>query len=128
MNDENYSKNKILIAYCGLNCGECDMYLAPTNSNIANRLVKVFHGSWENVKAEDFHCGTCRGPIKDCWTEDCWIRNCCINNKKVNYCYECNEFPCIKLDDWAKKNERYQEALIKLREIKKKENSKKEVT
>ena len=123
MNDQYNLKPLDLIAYCGLNCAECNIYLATSDSEIANKLVEAFQGKWENVKVDDFHCGTCRNVIKDCWTEECWIRDC-SHKKKVEYCYECVEFPCSKLKDWSGTNRRYKDALNNLKAMKKQKNKK----
>ena len=119
MNGKNIDKNSKLIAVCGLNCGECEIYLAPNNHEIAKRLVKRFDGMWEDVKVTDFHCNTCRGDLTKCWTEECWIRNCCVINKKLEFCYECKEFPYIKLIEWSKQSENYAKALQNLKNMKK---------
>ncbi len=114
MNEKKQQK----IAVCGLNCGNCDIYNASNNPEIAHQLVKQFQGAWEDVKAEDFHCNGCRSNKTQCWTPDCWIRECCVNNKNLEYCYECQEFPCIKLKKWANKSERYGNALNQLKKMK----------
>ena len=108
-----------LISVCGLNCGECEIYLAPNNHEIAKRLVKRFDGLWDDVKTSDFHCSTCRGDRSKCWTEECWIRECCIENKKLDFCFECKEFPCKKIIEWSKQSENYAEALQNLKNMKK---------
>ena len=33
-----------LISVCGLNCGVCEIYLAPSNPIIAKKLIKRFEG------------------------------------------------------------------------------------
>ncbi|MEJ2252401.1 MAG: DUF3795 domain-containing protein [Candidatus Lokiarchaeota archaeon] len=109
-------KIKNLIAYCGINCGECDIYLAPSNLKISEDLVKKFKGMWDNVKPEDFHCDTCKGNLSLCWTEKCEIRDCCTE-KKIEFCSQCNQFPCEVLKNWSKKSERYAEALERLYNI-----------
>lgn len=111
-------KKQQKIAVCGLDCGNCDIYNASNNPEIAHQLVKQFQGAWEDVKAEDFHCNGCRSNKTQCWTPDCWIRECCVNNKNLEYCYECQEFPCIKLKKWANKSERYGNALNQLKKMK----------
>jgi hypothetical protein len=124
MNNEEESKLQI-IAYCGINCGECNIYLAPNNPQIAVKLVELFNGKWEKVKAEDFHCETCRKLVDKCWTEECWIRNCC-QEKKLEYCFECEEFPCYKLKEWSRTNKRYKQAFQTLKNMKKQKKRKKE--
>lgn len=114
MNEKKQQK----ISVCGLDCGNCDIYNASNNPEIAHQLVKQFQGAWEDVKAEDFHCNGCRSNKTQCWTPDCWIRECCVNNKNLEYCYECQEFPCIKLKKWANKSERYGTALNQLKKMK----------
>ena len=93
-NQKMNEKKQQKIAICGLDCGNCDIYNASNNPEIAHQLVKQFQGAWEDVKAEDFHCNGCRSNKTQCWTPDCWIRECCVNNKNLEYCYECQEFPC----------------------------------
>lgn len=107
-----------LIAYCGINCGRCDIYLAPSNPKISRELARAFEGAWQDVKPEDFSCKTCRSSINDCWTTECWIRYCCSKEKNLNYCYECTEFPCSNLEKWALKSKRYKKALIRLQNMK----------
>jgi hypothetical protein len=111
---------KKVFSVCGLECTQCKIYLAPYNPSIADRLVKMFENMWDNVKSEDFHCSTCRGEISDCWTKECWIRYCCVNEKKLDFCYQCQEFPCKRLEDHAKKNKRHLVALNNLKRMKRK--------
>ncbi len=111
------SKNKI-IAVCGLICGDCKIFKAPMDLEIAKELVEIFNGKWENVKIEDFHCNGCR-DVANCWSPECWIRECCVNDKNLNYCYECHEFPCDKLKEWAIQDESYTKALQNLQNMKK---------
>ncbi|MFX1353348.1 MAG: DUF3795 domain-containing protein [Promethearchaeota archaeon] len=106
------------IAYCGIYCGKCQIYLAPTNPKIARELAKSFEGAWENVKPEDFNCSTCRGPIDECWSTECWIRDCCSKTKNLNYCFECVEFPCANLEKWSLKGKGYKKALMRLQKMK----------
>jgi hypothetical protein len=108
-----------IVAVCGLICSDCKIYNAPKNPAIAKELVEYFEGRWENVKMEDFHCNGCRDE-EDCWSEECWIRDCCVNDNNLNYCYECQKFPCEKLNGWASENKKYTDALDNLNEMKKK--------
>lgn len=57
------------------------------------------------------YCGACPSFEKSCYgcsSEDdaknkrksrcsCKIRMCCYNEKKVNFCFECTDFPCGKI-------------------------------
>ncbi|MFX1375126.1 MAG: DUF3795 domain-containing protein [Promethearchaeota archaeon] len=114
-------KNEKYFAVCGLECSNCKIFKARDNQEIANELVSYFEGQWENVKMEDFHCNGCRDEV-DCWSPDCRIRKCCVYSKKLDYCYECQEFPCEGLNEWAHTSEEYESALDNLKEMKKKGN------
>jgi hypothetical protein len=120
MNKGKIIQAKLVISVCGLDCTQCKIYQAPNNPKIADRLVKIFDKMWDNVKPEDFHCSTCKGPLLECWTKECWIRYCCINDRKLEYCYQCQDFPCKGLEKRAKKNKRYLIALNNLKKMKKK--------
>jgi hypothetical protein len=111
-------KNLKKISVCGLICTDCDIYKAQSNPKIAKNLVIRFNGMWENARAEDFHCGGCRGPENERWSPDCWIRECCVQNKNLQYCYECSDFPCQKLQEWSDQGKRYKEALNRLKNLK----------
>jgi hypothetical protein len=108
-----------IIAVCGLICSDCKIYNAQKNPEIAKELVEYFKGKWENVITEDFHCNGCIDK-GDCWSEECWIRDCCVDKYKLDYCYECEEFPCKKLKERAGEDEGYENALNNLKEMKKK--------
>ncbi|MBY8985745.1 MAG: DUF3795 domain-containing protein [Candidatus Lokiarchaeota archaeon] len=108
------------MAACGLICGTCHIHLAPENPKIAKKLVEDFKGRWENVKPEDFNCIGCWGEDDEMWSSGCEIRKCCIKDKNLNYCYECQEFPCQKLKEWANKDKKYEAALERLKNIKRK--------
>lgn len=102
----------------GLICSTCGIHLAPKNPEIAKILVKDFKGKWENVSPEDFHCKGCWSDDSEMWSPDCEIRKCCIKDKKFQYCFECQEFPCQKLQNWAKRSKKYEEALERLKKNK----------
>jgi len=52
------------------------------------------------------------------WTPNCEIR-LCVTDKNYKYCYECQEFPCQKLKNSAKKGKKYEVALERLKNMKK---------
>ena len=97
---------KELIGVCGIECYNCDIHLAPTDPQIAQKLAKHFKGSWEDVKPQDFHCEGCTASDDQMWSPDCWIRKC-AHEKGIVYCSECSIFPCEKYLEWTKKDEGY---------------------
>ncbi|MDI7276003.1 MAG: DUF3795 domain-containing protein, partial [Anaerolineae bacterium] len=62
-----------------------------------------------------FHCGGCRGDRTECWTGECQFRRCCVEERGLQYCSECPEFACARLEEWAAKSSRYASALERLR-------------
>jgi len=46
----------------------------------------------------------------------------------LEFCYECQDFPCSRLNEWAKGSKRYEKAVGRLKEMKKgKESSPEEM-
>ena len=81
-----------LIAPCGMNCGVCSGYLA-------------FKNKIPRSKGKISHCKGCRPRNKQC----AFLKKICKDNQKllkgeVNFCFECNCFPC---DGLKRLNDRY---------------------
>lgn len=113
------TKNQ-MIAVCGLICEGCDIVKATNDPKIAQRIVDWFKKERnEDVKLEDIHCLGCKGDRTKHWSPDCWILECCVDKKGLEFCHECEEFPCEKLIQWSKTDNRYGEALNRLKKMKK---------
>ena len=87
-----------LIAPCGMNCGICGGYLA----------MKY------DVQRQGLRMGICRGcrPRDKQWA---FIQKSCplLLSGDVEYCYECNEFPCRNLQHIDERyRERYRMSMI----------------
>jgi hypothetical protein len=105
-----------LIAACGLDCTDCDIRLATTNVQLAMDIAQWFkHERKEDVPIERIRCDGCSGDREHHWAADCWILKCCIDGKGLNFCYECTDFPCAALEQWAGGSERYGKALERLK-------------
>jgi hypothetical protein len=63
------------VSACGLNCARCKMKFGKK-------------------------CGGCRGPADKSWSPGCEFRPC-AEAKGDTYCFECDEFPCAKLEAFA---------------------------
>jgi len=63
------------ISVCGINCEKCKSY----NAN---------------------ECGKCRGPLEAHRSSNCVLMPC-AREKGHRYCFECDDFPCQKLEDFA---------------------------
>ncbi|MGD9116572.1 MAG: DUF3795 domain-containing protein [Dehalococcoidia bacterium] len=89
---------ELLIAPCGMNCALCSAYLAFENE-VRSKGVKMAY------------CAGCRPRDKQC----AFLKKRCqlLLNGKVNYCYECPDFPCRNLKHIDERyRERYRMSLI----------------
>ncbi len=104
------------IAVCGLDCAACNIYRALRDPAVAQELAEHFrsHGH-PDAQPGWFHCDGCRGERGKCWSGDCWIWQCCAGERKLEYCHQCGEFPCQRLQEWAAKSDRYTAALERLK-------------
>lgn len=89
------------IAFCGLNCSDCPVYVTTKNDDHEQR--KVLAAEWSNekyqLKAEDINCDGCTltdGRIV-VFCADCKIRECGLE-KQVANCAGCQDYSCDKLD------------------------------
>ena len=74
--------DEVLIAPCGMNCAICSGYLAMKNDLKSKGIGKTY-------------CVGCRPRGKNC---DFMKKKCdLLGNGRVQYCYECGEFPCRRL-------------------------------
>jgi len=89
-------EERALIAPCGLNCGICPLLIARTDEALRNRIAEA-----QGVPAEEaFVCAGCRpmkGQIPGVGTGPVCDTYACALGKKVEFCYECDDFPCLKL-------------------------------
>lgn len=119
---------KELIAPCGLYCGTCAFYRESEIIETAIRLKKLLKGFegiaelYKEVAPElkdypkfvnvlDYlvkqDCRSCRGgggTVKGaaCMPKTCPIR-VCLSKRRVDFCYQCGEFPCEKIPAAFKK-------------------------
>lgn len=107
------------VAVCGLICEGCEIMKAKEDKKIAKRISKWFKENIKKeVKIEDIRCGGCRGDRKIHWSPDCWILKCCYDDRGFDFCYQCPDFPCDRLSEWAAQCDKYGEALERLEEMK----------
>ncbi len=88
MNDK-----KVLTAPCGLGCFICFLY----EDNLTQELADMIHIKW-GVPRDEIACKGCRKQDgkhfhlpHGCATLDC------VNAKGVQFCSDCNDFPCALL-------------------------------
>jgi len=90
-------EERALIAPCGIHCASCRRYQARTDKALRKQIAEQ-----KGVPVEEiFVCAGCRlmwGWVKMSGGEPvCDTYACAVNDKKVEFCYECEGFPCLKL-------------------------------
>lgn len=107
-----------MIAYCGLNCSDCDAYLATRENSdekrktIAEKWSKMYKA---DIKPANINCDSCKSDGKRFFhCNVCDIRQCCIS-KKVDNCAACESYICDTLSKFIKLAPQAGKALEELR-------------
>jgi len=83
---------KLLTAPCGLDCFNCELY----RNNLTDEIRNMFSVKL-GVPPAEVECKGCReqkgerSGFPRCKTYDC------ANKMEVDFCFECEDFPCSKL-------------------------------
>ncbi len=117
-------KNSMMAA-CGLDCGTCEIRLAPADPAAATAVIDWFgRQGWlsegegmPEVIERKMYCTGCLGDRDTHWSADCWILACCVDRRGLSNCSECEVFACHRLVEWAEQNEGYSAALARLRAL-----------
>jgi len=92
---------KELLAPCGLYCGVCKIYKAHKDNDLEfkKEILSKLH-DYGVKSVDDIVCTGCmsNGVVFD-FCRTCRIKDC-IKNKKIEGCYQCDEFPCKIINDW----------------------------
>ncbi len=80
-------------APCGLDCFNCPSHEANITDAAREQLAAFFQKDKSEVACKGCRNvnGQCLFVNGKCATYDC------VKEKGVNYCFECNDFPCMKL-------------------------------
>jgi len=107
------------ISICGLNCAKCPIYDASHGNDKLREELAVHFGG----KPESIICEGCRSePLSHDahWSPECKML-LCAKEKKVQYCFECKDFPCTILiefsSDGVPHHKRTVENLNRMKEI-----------
>jgi len=67
-----------MLAYCGLNCENCDIYKAANDKELAIKFANEMKNAGHTDANPDwFVCQGCKGADDLCWSENCHMRKCC---------------------------------------------------
>ena len=91
---------KELLSPCGLWCGVCSIYIAHKNNNLKfkEKLLPIYKAFAKDL--DDIACTGClsEGTVFPV-CQVCAIKKCC-KDKKIDGCYQCEEFPCKYIDNF----------------------------
>ncbi len=90
---------KWMTAPCGLDCFNCLVYRAEENVELRRKISDNL-----GIPFEQAVCKGCRQengkPDFLNWSEPCNVYRC-ITKKKLDFCYQCSDFPCDHLHPYA---------------------------
>lgn len=90
-----------MTAVCGIYCGSCECHTSKDNPELLNYLVSA------GINAKHLPCTGCRKGEGDCPVIGGACETyLCAKQKKVDFCYECDEYPCSRLIPAADRAER----------------------
>jgi hypothetical protein len=98
-------ENKIkLSAPCGLDCFDCELH----ESNLTEKLTELIHSKM-GIPKNEIACKGCRqqdGKHYHLPPDGCATLNC-VKSKGVEFCCDCDDFPCAFLAPTADKAAQY---------------------
>ena len=89
---------KETVAYCGLFCESCGVYIATQDKN--NKELERLADLMKTTK-DEIVCNGCRSSTLSPHCRKCNFRSC-SQDKNNNNCEDCNEFPCSQITEFQK--------------------------
>ncbi len=92
---ENNLPDKKKAAICGLFCPACTFYIA--NMEDPERLIRL--AARRNQPVEELRCEGCRSSVRTSYCKTCKMAECSAQ-KRIEFCGECEEYPCDQLKEF----------------------------
>jgi hypothetical protein len=90
-------------SYCGLYCGACDIMATYKKSSAEGRtatwddLPTEFSKNLPWSKKSEIICYGCKSDTVFVGCRRCFIRKCAKNKMRVDVCFDCKKYPCLKI-------------------------------
>ena len=85
-----------LVAPCGIDCGVCELNMCKDNPPLREALIA------KGIPREILPCSGCRMIQGACPVIPGTCETFkCVGEHHVEFCYECGQFPCVKLQPSA---------------------------
>ncbi len=100
-------------SYCGLYCGACEILNAYRKSLVAGRILlwnELPERFTKYIKEAEIECHGCKSDTVFEGCAGCGIRTC-ARKKQVDFCFDCGEYPCDKINEMKAKVEQFSNLL-----------------
>ncbi|RPI75230.1 MAG: DUF3795 domain-containing protein [Desulfobacteraceae bacterium] len=87
-------------AFCGIDCFNCEVFKENVTPELQNRLASIY-----KKKPEEIKCNGCRDSGCLILPYPCPTK-ACAGQKGVDFCSDCAEFPCNRLQPCSDKADR----------------------
>lgn len=108
-----------LRGYCGIDCGECDAYIATINRDEALKARTAEQWSKElgiEMKPGELTCLGCKSNVNTKYCGECPIRSC-NETKGIEICADCKDYPCERIESFLNQMPQVRTLLDQLNEI-----------
>ena len=90
------NERKNLVAPCGIDCGTCELNMCKDNPQLHTYLIS------RGIPESKLPCNGCRAIEGNCPVIEGQCETyVCLSERKIDFCYECNDFPCSRLQPAA---------------------------
>ncbi len=100
------------LAPCSLNCSKCPIHLRTEE--------ELDYWRKQNADLDKIRCAGCRSDRSGYhWSPKCKILQCCVYERGLEFCSQCEDFPCAILEEWIKDIPHHAQAVKNLHKMKK---------
>jgi hypothetical protein len=97
--------------YCGLYCGACGVIVAMKNNRL-EEFANAHDFGGKKLSAADLECYGCKTTQTAVFCDRCGILDCAVE-KGVEFCIECDEYPCDRLKSFQGDQAPHHSAIFK---------------